>query len=251
MRGNMANDLEQKMVETRFESLFKEWKEHKDKDRIGLHASEILQTPGSFCMRKIILEHFYKGDDDSGDDWSPQMRKLQYYFGGEALHEKWQHMFEIAGISHAIEAPMYSKEYGFWYTPDGILKTLNKKYVAEIKTKSKKSFGSTKSAPIAARRQVQLYMHLTGVPHGIILAQNRDNLDWKIWVLDYNPDLIREHIERLNKIREIKEEFVSSGFDESILPERKSDCISKGSKKAQRCDACNLCFKEHNERVLK
>ena len=242
MKGNMSNSLIQTMVNTKFDNVLENWVTEKNKDRFGLHASEILKTPGSFCFRRCLLNYFYNNPQED----VPSKDKIQYYFGGEGLHRMWEDVVDISGSLIMAEAPMYSEKFELWYTPDQIIKAMNRTYIVEVKTMSEKSYNKFKSVPISFRRQMQLYMHLTGIPNGIVLVQNRNNLEFEAYAFEYNPSLITEHIERLYKLNGLKKNYIKSGYDEDSLPNQ--ECRDKYDSKAKYCSACELCMMDDLKR---
>lgn len=214
----------------RFEQFFRKWGEVKEA-RSGIHASSIIQADDEFCFREHILGFFYQSNE------TPHSLKLLRIFAhGVAIHEKWQNIFRIAGVAEKIEARHYSDIQDVYLTPDAVIKIMNRRYVVEIKSMNSRTYYQAKSPPIKFVRQLQFYMHFLSVPYGIILAENKDNQDFKIWPIEYDPEYAIYAIERLQRIRRMRSFHKKTGR----LPSR--ICQLPTEKRALICPMREACF---------
>lgn len=226
------------LIQAHFESLFRRWSENLE-ERRGLHASAIIQADDVFCYREqVLMLAGYKRDVIHASS-----KTLRIFLEGNYVHEKWQKLFTDAGIALEIEKRRYSEEWDVYLTPDAVVKLFGKTWVVEIKSMNSYGFSKLKSPPINAVRQANFYMHKLGIRRAIILVENKNDQDFKTWAIDYDPDIARPFVERLDKVGKYLKFHRKTGR----LPAR--ICNHSGVKRATGCPLRNACFFK-NKRVL-
>lgn len=203
-------------------------------ERYGLHTSAIIVSDESFCYREQVLSLLYKR---SSNENVPQ-NLIRIFEEGNAIHEKWQRLFIRGGlgISEDMDFSKFYKKYEVGYTPDAILMIDGVQYVVEIKSVNTYQFQKMTSHPTAAK-QIQMYMHFSGIHKGIVLCDDKNTQAFKIFLVNYDPDVIEPYIERLERVQYYKEKALK----EHKMVKRCEKCNSKMSKRAMQCamrDAC-------------
>jgi hypothetical protein len=221
--------------------LFFAWDSRKQKDRTGLHASSIIDVD-SFCFREHILRHHYKPKKSTS--WA---RLLRIFLQGWYIHMKWQYLFEFGGISLAVEKAHFYKFWNFYFTPDAIINMFGKNCVVEIKSHTINGFNELKKPPANAVRQAQIYMHFTGIPYGLILVENKNNQEYKVWLIEYDWTIVKPFVERLVLLKKLFLIYKKEGR----LPKKceKCDFGGLGCSRVRNCNMSHICFgkKEENE----
>lgn len=223
-------DFETMMIEYRLNELL-EIKQEEKEDRQGLHASAILVSEGSFCLREQVLSLFFKRGEENL--YSVGLKRV--FREGDMIHLKWQNLFRQAKVSRGIEVRLYGNVWGLLATPDAIIEINNKLYVVEIKSARTEIYSKMKDKHPSGNKQLQLYMHLLAIPRGFVLVENKNDQEFKIFKENYDPEEVRPYIERLNKIKIAKEKFI----EQNKLPKR--ICSDYECKRGNRCimkDAC-------------
>jgi len=233
-----VNTALEQMVQERFSRLFEEWNTAKG-SREGIHVSSIIKSDGDFCLRQIVLMQHFKHQPIPMHG-----RTLQIFAHGWAVHQKWQNLFEIAGIAEEVETTHYHKETGASFTPDGIINIFKKRFLVEIKSMNKESYDSMRSVHEDARIQANMYMYLEGIRQSIILVENKDNQEFKLWVIEYEPARIRKYVKRLDEIGA----WLKLYRAERKLPGRHIRCPLSDTPKARNCPVRDACFAGKFER---
>ena len=208
-------------------------------ERVGLHASSIIVSDKQWCVRREVLSLFYKQIQKE----NTSVGLLRIFEEGNAIHEKWQRLFIRGGLCKAEDCDFskFYDEYEVGYTPDAIITIKGKKYVVEIKSVNTYQFMKMTSHPTASK-QVQMYMHFSGIHDGIILCEDKNTQQFKVFVVKYNPYIVSPYIERLEAVKYYKNRV----FEEGKMVKRCKQCTSKVCKRAITCamrDACWNCGK--------
>lgn len=203
-------------------------------ERYGLHTSAIIVSEDSFCYREQVLSLLYKR---SGNENVPQ-NLIRIFEEGNAIHEKWQRLFIRGGlgVSEDMDFSKFYKQYEVGYTPDAILTIDGEKYVVEIKSVNTYQFQKMTSHPTAAK-QIQMYMHFSGIHKGIVLCDDKNTQNFKIFMVNYDVGEIEPYLERLEYVQYYKNKVLK----EHKMVKRCSKCSTKMSKRATQCamrDAC-------------
>lgn len=213
-----------------FDRMFVKWNENKG-TRGGIHASSVIAD--DFCLRAQILALHYK-------QALPKLaaRTLRIFLHGWHVHIKYQTLFQEMGIADAIEAKNHSKSWGLHFTPDAVVRLVGKRFIVEIKSVNSHRWSQLTAPPSNAVAQAQLYMHLIAIPNALILAENKDTQDLKLWSIQYDPAYCREYIERLKKIKLCNDVYNADGR----IPKRHHTCIAISDDHAQKCPLREVCF---------
>lgn len=208
-------------------------------ERYGLHTSAIIVGEDKFCFREQVLSLLYK---QAQGEQVPQ-NLIRIFEEGNAIHEKWQRLFIRGGLCKAEDCDFsrFNKEYEIGYTPDAIITINGVQYVVEIKSVNTYQFMKMTSHP-TAEKQVNMYMRFTGIHQGIILCEDKNTQNFKVFMVKYKPDKAAPYIERLEAVQFYKKRVLEEGK----MVKRCSQCTSKVSKRAIGCamrDACWNCGK--------
>lgn len=235
--GNLTDSL----VYTQFDKLFRRWGESK-RDREGLHASSVIASEKDFCYREHVLAAFFEKSKTF-----LSIGLLKIFRHGVAVHEKWQQMFKEAGIARSIEVTRKSNALNVYFTPDAIIELLGRLWIVEIKSMNTFQFKRLQSPPANAVRQSNFYMHMAAIPRALVLVEDKNDQDYKVWGIKYDPDIARPFVERAMNINRLISAFDQHGK----LPRR--ICKSSDSKRAQNCPMREACFagRKKRERMRK
>lgn len=199
-------------------------------DRVGMHGSGVIAADTEFCYRQQVLSFFFKGFEPPIPDGLKRI-----FINGWYVHIKWQTLFEKAGIAIGIEQRGFSSEHKLLFTPDAIVQIGKRQYVVEIKSVNTYQFKTMKSHP-SGEKQLNLYMHMTGIPRGFVLCEDKNTQEIKIFLYEYNPDIARPYVVRMFKVRQGIQRYEETGE----LPTRM--CDSETCKHAMNCAYKNACF---------
>lgn len=200
-------------------------------ERVGLHASALIAGEKDFCIRAQVLSLLYK--QLQGEQESPGLRRI--FEEGNAIHEKWQRLFIRAGFSQPkdLDFTMYSEEYMISYTPDikcKIPQFYPGPMVGEIKSVNTFQFQKMAAHPKAGK-QLQWYMHLTGIHKGFVLNEDKNTQDFKVEVYDYDPVLVAPFVERAEAVQYYYNRVLEQG---KMVP-RPSNAKSSTCKRCEKC----------------
>lgn len=213
-------------------------------ERVGLHASAITKgTDTDFCVREQVLSLLYK--QNQGENIPVKLKRI--FEEGNAIHEKWQRLFIRAGYTDWDQCDMtcYNEEFMISYTPD-IIAFIPEVYDEGeiiVEVKSMNSWSYQKQATHAeGQKQLAWYMYLRGAKKGIVLADNKDTSEFRVEVVDYNPDLVKSFIGRA----ELVKQYYHAYLDGDLLPLPKKD---RTCKKCTQCSMYDACTKRGIGRV--
>lgn len=218
-------------------------------ERKGLHASAIIVSDEKFCLRQQVLSMLYKMDQ--GEQVSIGLKRI--FEEGNAIHEKWQRLFIRAGYSKAEDLDMtqFQEEYELSYTPDIICRIpefYEGEMVGEIKSVNTRQFW--KMVKEGARhksgeKQCQLYMHFRGLKKGFVLCEDKNTQEFLVFVLDYDYDVVKPYVKRLEKIKDKKRKVL----EEKRMVIRKEKCNSPNCKMAESCQMRDACYNVGKGRI--
>lgn len=221
--------------------------EMNQEEREGLHASSISggSNSKSFCLREKLLSIYFKQDDN--DDYLPTKIK-RIYEEGNSIGLKWNRLFIRGGIGvkEDMDIPRFDKSHKVYYTPDAIITIQGKKYLVEIKSQSTTSFERDKSH-LSGRKQLKLYMHLSGIHQGFVLVENKNDQDFKVLYFEYdeNDKEVQSFVDALELIDKADKQFRKK---KKMVP-RHCDCPSQFSNKAKRCPMAGACWGTNRVRI--
>lgn len=224
-----TTSTESLLIENFLDKLFIEDREDKE-DRVGMHGSGIIASDNEFCFRQQVLSFIFKGNEPL---ITVGLRKI--FKQGWVIHQKWQNMFKQAGVAIGIEQRGESSQWNLLFTPDAIIKVGNRKYIVEIKSVNTYQFKNMKSHP-SAEKQLQLYMHMTGIPRGFVLCEDKNTQETKIFVYEYDPVKAKPFVERMLKVQKYLKRYKENGK----LPSRL--CEDENCRRAKNCAYRNCCY---------
>lgn len=237
--------LEERLIHEQFGKMYEEWHDAQP-HRTGVHVSSLITGDNVYCERAIVLMQFFPHAKIKMFG-----RTLQIFLQGWVMHQKWQELFRSAGIKVGIE-PLSIEEgrqrRGVTFTPDVIIAMgkaeKRKKYIVEIKSMNSASFHAMRGVHKDALHQANMYMWLTGIERAIILVENKDTQEFKLWAIRYDETLIKKYIGRAKRSVQLIEEFKNTGR----LPPRHTLCPMLLAAKPQRCAVSAACFAGKMER---
>lgn len=219
-------DIDMALFEAELDRQVLKYMQSRQADRIGMHASELISD--KFCPRRICYYEFgiVKRSEDSLSS-----KTLRIFLHGIATHLKYQFIFKKAGLALAVEQRFYNKFLNITATPDVIIKFMGKKYVVEIKSVNTYAFTSMKKPPKAAVAQANLYMYITSIPQAIVLCENKNTQEIKLFKIEFDLDDVRQYIERRL--------YVNECIAQRKLPKRLCGSVTD----AKHCSCKEICFR--------
>ena len=215
--------------------------------RSHFHASAVLQKPLDYykrplyCERACVLSQFY----ETNEVIHPP-KKSMIFENGWHFHMRWQEMFQRAGILLMSEVPFFVLRYKMLFTMDAVIQFMGVPHVVELKGYNNREFVRLLKGKIPedAYLQCQLYLHLYHDTHnkqledGLIIVENKDTQEYKMWRMKRNPLNVTAILERLESIR------VWSQIHEKTqhLPSRL--CAECSDLRACECSMASACFSE-------
>jgi hypothetical protein len=236
LKDLLQKDTTSALIQTKFDEFFR-INNDKRPDRSGLHASSIIAPDTDFCYREHVLGFFYKRNKTF---IAPST--LRIFLNGWYVHIKWQDLFKSMGIAESVERTRRSNLWDVYLTPDAIVKLFGKRYVVEIKSANSYAFNGMKTPHAGAIRQANFYMFCTGIPRAIILVEDKNTQNIKVWVVEFDPDIARPFVKRLHNIKR----FVKLFKQENKLP--KKLCSGASCKRAGNCPMKEACWASKSER---
>jgi hypothetical protein len=215
------------------------------KERVGLHASAIIAGKSDFCERQQVLSLVYR--QLQGEQINVGLKRI--FEEGNVIHEKWQRLFIRGklGKSEDMDFTRFIKKFELSFTPDAILTIDGEKYVIEIKSVNTYSFKKMNSHP-SGKKQCLFYMRLLKINKGIVLCDDKNTQDFKIFYYEMNEEnklMTDEFIERLKDIQAKKTNLIENGK----LVAKHEKCDSYISKKATSCPMRDVCFNKKKELI--
>lgn len=209
-------------------------------ERVGLHASAFIKEK-DFCVREQVLSLVYK--QLQSENVPVGLKRI--FEEGNAIHEKWQRLFLRAGYCgvYDLDYTQFNDEYKISFTPDIIctvpeFKPAKKeKMVGEIKSVNTFQFQKMIKHP-SAGKQLQWYMHLTGIHKGFVLSEDKNSQDFKIEYYVYDKHVVAPFIEKAEEIMYNYQKLI----EEKRMIKRPKFAKSHDSKKCQQCNMRNVCW---------
>lgn len=218
-------------------------------DRVGLHASALIVSEEKFCMRAQVLSLIYQ--QLQGEQISPGLKRI--YEEGNAIHEKWQRLFIRAGYSMPalLDMTQYNEEYMISFTPDIICKIPEfhkHRMIVELKSVNTYSFQKMvkeeKKHP-SASKQLQWYMHLSGIHKGFVLSEDKNTQEFKLEVYEYDSKIVAPFIERAEAIMY----YYDRVYSEHMMVGRPRNATKPDCKRCADCAMREACWNIGRGRV--
>jgi hypothetical protein len=224
---------ETKWWDTEMNARFKHgWIIHEKYQDLFLKYGRVVYFNGNHDKPELDYSHF----DDTRLLW----------FSPDAI-------LEVEGESMVVEIKGYKSDllYQFLEVIDQVLALIKRHKVeplylsvkelvnALVSKRSSTSFESMEEsgpAPVDAHNQVNLYMHLLGLKHGLILVENKNTQQIKTWCVEYDKELVQPYLDRIRQFRVALHKLETK----QELPER--ICKTAKDRNAEKCLSCQCCF---------
>jgi len=254
--------LEAELLTIHFQSLLVKWGATQPL-RNGLHASSVLVSDQEWCVREHVLHEIYPDQAVQQQLQTWDWKRSAIFENGWRLHQRWQDMFKRFGNvvwnedSAELELDLihYDETRNIYFSPDVILEFAGQRYVVEIKGIKQEAYqeimitGDLETAMDLnetvnkAFYQANLYMHLLGLKRAILLIENKNNQDFKVWVIEYDKELSVKYIQRIYTVKGNVVNVRTFGL-EKLYPRI---CHSRGDQRAKSCPMRDVCFSKEME----
>lgn len=217
------------------DKMFNEWEAGKPLRSGAPHASAILAPESEWCLRRHVLTALYPEAVARPEvkPWSAHTNAV--FLNGWVLHEKWQKLFTEHGQVVEVEASHFDETRFLHFTPDAIIEFGGQPYVVEIKGYKASTFeklDESGNPPQAAWHQANLYCHMLEIERAIILVENKDTQEYKVWVIQCDVELARKYTDRMYAVNA----KVVTGHTPARV------CGSCRDRMAEKCPVKKLCF---------
>lgn len=207
-------------------------------ERIGLHASALIRGDKDFCLRQQVLSLMYH--QLQGEQLSVGLKRI--FEEGNAVHEKWQRLFIRAGYAdvNGLDVTQFNKKWRISFTPDIICEIpefYDGQMIGELKSVNTYQFQKMSRHP-SAWKQLQWYMHLSGIHKGFVLSEDKNNQDFKVEVYEFDPMVTAPFEERAEQIKY----YFNRVHREHKMVKRPADAKSPDCKRCQDCALKNACW---------
>lgn len=269
-------ELAADLLKIDFQNMYVQWGKNTP-PRSGMHASAILDK--AFCAREQVLHQLFpeQGEAQTWNSWD--WKKSIIFENGWRLHQRWQDLFHKCGNvvyspvtpewlerhSKHFEIPLklidnqwcapeldlthYDEERNLYFSPDAILEFGGEKYIVEIKGIKQEAYleltDDLEQACNAcetvhkAREQANLYCQLLGLKRAILLIENKNTCDFKLWVIESDFERYRPYRDRIYAVKRDVAIAQKHGVNASF-PVRL--CQSADDPRAKTCPMRNACF---------
>lgn len=200
------------------------------------HASTILTPESEWCVRRQVLlaREAEQAQRPPQKPWTAHQNAV--FLNGWHLHEKYQRLFQQFGVVREVEVSHFDEEHFLHFTPDAIIEFCGQSFVVEIKGYHTEYFASLDESgnpPQAAWHQCNLYCHLLNIEQGLVLVEDKNTQQVKIWAIRHDATLARVYTDRCAAVKSA----VMSG----VLPARA--CASCADRLAEKCPVRTACFR--------
>jgi len=231
----MSNRTLAQLFRLEIAEMFIAWEASKPLRTGAPHASAILAPESEWCLRRHVLSALYpeQAERPVPKPWDAHTNAV--FLNGWLLHEKWQRLFSDHGRVVEVETSHYDEVRMLHFTPDAIIQFGGQPYVVEIKGYKHETWDKLDEAgepPAAAHMQCNLYCHLLGIERGLVLVENKNTQEYKVWVIAHDTTLARPYIDRMYAVK--------GAVATKRLPAR--TCTSLRDRNAEKCPMRNLCF---------
>lgn len=231
-------------------------------ERKGLHASNMIVAEKKFCLRQQVTSLYFK--QLQGEQLPTSL--LRIFEEGNAIHEKWQRLLVRAGYAKPewLDRTQWDDDYQLSFSPDIICSIPGVDYgnfmVGEVKSVNSFQYKKMERHP-SAWKQLQLYMYLlkkqeagfhrvkvsevANYRKGFVLCEDKNTQDFKVEVYDFQPELVKPYVERLERVKESAQRFKET----KKPPKRHEMCDSPECKMASTCPMRDACWNIGEGRV--
>jgi hypothetical protein len=210
------------------------------------HASNILAPDSEYCLRKLVLMAAYPEHAQRPERKPWDTTKNMIFKSGWSLHEKYQsllHRYSTVAYHEGqpeLDLTHFDETRLIYFSPDVVQNHLGEHMPLEIKGYNNEHFEKLDELgepPKDAYKQVNFYMHLMELQHGLILVENKNNQQIKTWCVEYDRELVQPYIDRMHKFKLAYVQVAKMGKEP---PARV--CESSKSRMAEKCEMCSFCF---------
>ncbi|MDP2910417.1 MAG: PD-(D/E)XK nuclease family protein [bacterium] len=177
----------------------------KDKTQTHFYISE-----AGKCPRQI----FFKFKNVSRKEMEPHILRL--FDHGDHMHQLIMKSLlstrDIHVVASEVNIPPQQLVSG---RADAIISNGKDLYILDIKSMNSMIFRTLTEPKEENIKQIQLYSYYFNIPRGILLYVNKDNLQLKEFIIEYNPIEAERLIENLT--------FLKKQIDSNIVPARIPD----------------------------
>lgn len=208
-------------------------REGENQERVGLHASAMLSGDKEFCLRQQVLSLLFK--QIQGDNIPVKLKRV--FEEGNSVHQKWQRLFIAGGLGKPedMDRHRFVKKYELSYTPDARIHIFGEDVLVEIKSMNTYAFKKATSHP-SGEKQLNFYLCFEKLKWGFVLAEDKNDQEFKIFIVKRNVEEGRKYLNRLAAIKEAKKHFLETGrMPKRVCPD--CDC-----KQAATCNMRDACF---------
>lgn len=253
--------LEAELLTLDFRTMYTRWMDATPL-RTGMHASAVLDK--EFCAREQVLHEIWpeQGEKPAVQHWD--WKRSAIFENGWRLHQRWQDLFKKCGnvvysldqhgnLAPELDLTHYDAERNLYFSPDAIIQFGGQKYIVEIKGIKQESYleltDDLDQACEAcetvhkAREQVNLYMHMLLIQRGIILVENKNDCNFKVWVIEYDRERAWPYTSRMQEVK--GRTILVKQHGRSKLPVR--CCKTAQDSRAKKCPMRARCFQEISE----
>ncbi len=237
--------------------------------RTGLHASSLLVSESEWCVRKYVLSDLYGDQAVTPELARWQWKQQDTFLHGWEVHRKWQYLFKQFGnvvfskvnedeygdfdLEPELDLTHYDEDRQLYFSPDAILEVNGEHMVVEIKGINHDAFLALTDNLDQARKacetvdkaviQCNLYLHLLQLNHGIILVENKNNQEFRVWVIEYNCVLALLLVQRAYQVKGAVLRAKHGEWPHRI-------CASAEDSRACQCPLQGVCFREEGKDAL-
>lgn len=162
-------------------------------------------TDAGKCQRAI----FFKFKNVPREKMAPEV--LRMFDHGDYIQMQILSTLFSLGIVRAAEVKIPPQEL-ISGRADAIVSLGNELYVVDFKSLNSLVFKTLEAPKEDNVNQIQLYLHFFKIPKGILLYINKDTLELKEFIIEYNPALAEKLLKDLIQLKE--------KIDANIVPAR-------------------------------
>lgn len=221
------------------------------RDTKHLHPSEICKR--DWCPRSS----WYTINDYPKSEESFTFQRLNVFAEGHSIHKKWQDWLITAGVLEQAEVPIKDEEHRIIGHADGIINDSKGRAILEIKSVGAGTvrmedydlFQNSTSPddmwkkirkPFQSHlRQVNLYMHCTGIHDAVLLYEWKATQEVKEFSVKFQPELVESILAGCR--------VVIKGLDQGIPPMRPMWVDNSSHKTCKFCPYKKVCWKDDDD----
>jgi hypothetical protein len=261
--------LEAELIKYSFQQMYLQKGKDKEPHR-ELHAANLLESNSEWCTRRYVLMNLFPDEVQKPELHSWDWKREIIFDNGWSLHERWQNLFSrygnvvrsrllngqvdpLAPESLELDLTHYLEEENLYFSPDAIIEFGGTKYLIEIKGIKQEDFvnltGDLMQAIMVsqvvakARIQANNYLYFTGLQKAILLIENKNTQDFRVYVMERDYALYETYEWRIGEVKH-NTRTVKMYDMKSLSPRI---CASSQDRLAKNCPLRDVCFSERVE----